>query len=603
MYDINCYICYNFLTEPITLFCTHSFCKDCIEKASKSDQKCPECRDEYSLPLPPINKVLHKHMLKLKGIDFVDSDDEKTPKPDNNQNNNQNNNNNNNVQIPDTTTPMVIDDPKPEFNPNLKYIAADLQHLPRDIYVNIFTPFSIRELCNLSLVCKELNKAANDNWLWKYKLIQFSQFSNPEKFEYNYKKTYQYYVQCDKNLDKGAAGTFKMTAFRGHSQHIGCLSHHGNFMSTGSNDHSIKVWDMNAKKGEALLTLNGHGDNIKSLIQLQTTVTSCSSDSTAKVWDLENGALLHNMEMPDPNVHSITYNPINSNQLVVGSDGEVSLWDLRANVRLLKFKNIQGRILKNQFNQLGNLMVNTDLGLESWDIRSPIAPLFRASRSNHFQSTSQYIFSAVGTTIQKLSISDGKLLYTLGVGNHVHGIHPHPIHPHPIVPNTPLINIAPTPPPINIHLPYPQPQPQPTNIHLPYPQPNIVPPPPLIGITSQFNFTSTNDVTAVSIGNNVLLYDNKTNRLLSTLANHTDAVNQVLLNDKKILTCSADNTIKVWNNSGSYERLYSLLGGSVAPRPTDPPVVVKGCSQIRFDQSKVIGVFNNLVRVYNFRLD
>ncbi|XP_072369078.1 probable E3 ubiquitin-protein ligase MID2 isoform X4 [Scyliorhinus torazame] len=65
--ELNCSICWNIYTEPVSLSCGHNFCRSCIEKNwDKKDTgpgySCPECRAEYAQ-----KPVLHKN-LKLSNI-------------------------------------------------------------------------------------------------------------------------------------------------------------------------------------------------------------------------------------------------------------------------------------------------------------------------------------------------------------------------------------------------------------------------------------------------------------------------------------------------------------------------------------------------------
>ncbi|XP_068102631.1 E3 ubiquitin-protein ligase TRIM39-like [Hyperolius riggenbachi] len=78
--ELSCSICLSLYTEPVTLTCGHSFCRDCIatvletQKASGNVYSCPECRKEYP-KRPPLRKNR-----KLSNIvdNFTDMQKEKT---------------------------------------------------------------------------------------------------------------------------------------------------------------------------------------------------------------------------------------------------------------------------------------------------------------------------------------------------------------------------------------------------------------------------------------------------------------------------------------------------------------------------------------------
>ncbi|XP_029105017.1 zinc-binding protein A33-like [Scleropages formosus] len=58
--ELSCPVCYDIYRDPVVLECSHSFCKDCLEKGwqEKSSRECPVCRRESSIEEPPLNLVL-----------------------------------------------------------------------------------------------------------------------------------------------------------------------------------------------------------------------------------------------------------------------------------------------------------------------------------------------------------------------------------------------------------------------------------------------------------------------------------------------------------------------------------------------------------------
>ncbi|XP_055037216.2 E3 ubiquitin-protein ligase TRIM39 isoform X1 [Misgurnus anguillicaudatus] len=58
--DFSCPVCCDIFTNPVLLSCSHSICKDCIQRfwESKGFQECPVCRRRSSKDEPPINLAL-----------------------------------------------------------------------------------------------------------------------------------------------------------------------------------------------------------------------------------------------------------------------------------------------------------------------------------------------------------------------------------------------------------------------------------------------------------------------------------------------------------------------------------------------------------------
>jgi WD40 repeat protein len=136
------------------------------------------------------------------------------------------------------------------------------------------------------------------------------------------------------------------------------------------------------------------------------------------------------------------------------------------------------------------------------------------------------------------------------------------------------------------------------------------------------------DGDTIVVGTNELrVFDQKKRQSLPNLNDHTAAVNGCQLDGQRLVSCSADNTIKVWDLKTG-KRLYSLLGGSLQERAGNPPHPSRyclvprapiphtdvsaqaqhtthttrrpGCSGLKFDEGRIVGAFNALLRVYSF---
>uniref|UniRef100_A0A8C1LZ50 Uncharacterized protein n=1 Tax=Cyprinus carpio TaxID=7962 RepID=A0A8C1LZ50_CYPCA len=59
-YDYNCPVCFEIFKTPVLLSCSHSVCKECLQKfwRTKKTQECPVCRRRFSKEFPPVNLAL-----------------------------------------------------------------------------------------------------------------------------------------------------------------------------------------------------------------------------------------------------------------------------------------------------------------------------------------------------------------------------------------------------------------------------------------------------------------------------------------------------------------------------------------------------------------
>ncbi|XP_026096022.1 nuclear factor 7, ovary-like [Carassius auratus] len=58
--ELNCPVCYEIFKDPVVLSCSHSFCKECLQRfwRTRDAQECPVCRRRSSRDDPPTNLVL-----------------------------------------------------------------------------------------------------------------------------------------------------------------------------------------------------------------------------------------------------------------------------------------------------------------------------------------------------------------------------------------------------------------------------------------------------------------------------------------------------------------------------------------------------------------
>jgi len=107
-------------------------------------------------------------------------------------------------------------------------------------------------------------------------------------------------------------------------------------------------------------------------------------------------------------------------------------------------------------------------------------------------------------------------------------------------------------------------------------------------------------IVTASQDNTCKIWNMKTQSLVQTLSDHSAPVNTVQMDEHRVVSGGADMCMKVWNRATG-QRLYSLLGGTRQERGNNPSHPTRaGCSGLKFDQSRIVGSFNSLLRVYSF---
>jgi WD40 repeat protein len=122
----------------------------------------------------------------------------------------------------------------------------------------------------------------------------------------------------------------------GHSETVNSVafSPDGKTLASGSEDHTIKLWEVTT--GRVLRTLTGHSDGVNSVAFSPDgkRLASGGDDKTIKLWDVSTGTELHTLTGLGHWILSVTFSP-DGRLLASGNDyGGIELWDVASGTRL-----------------------------------------------------------------------------------------------------------------------------------------------------------------------------------------------------------------------------------------------------------------------------
>ena len=106
------------------------------------------------------------------------------------------------------------------------------------------------------------------------------------------------------------------------------LSGDGRILVSGSDENTIKVWDLGT--GHVLRTLEGHAGGLSSVALSGDgrTLVSGSLDTTIKIWDLGTGRMLRTLEGHAGGVSSVALSADGRTLVFGSSDNTIKVWDL-----------------------------------------------------------------------------------------------------------------------------------------------------------------------------------------------------------------------------------------------------------------------------------
>jgi WD40 repeat protein len=158
--------------------------------------------------------------------------------------------------------------------------------LPESIAVQVLGYLDIRSLCRATGVnhgWKRLIDSASD--VWKLKMIESDFVPTASESNTSYKNIVRRHTIMRQNWRQNLHHKMLL---EGHEEDlVTCLQFDDEKIITGSDDHSINVY--NIKTGKVQCVLKGHDGGVWALQYVGNTLVTGSIDRTVRVWDIERG--------------------------------------------------------------------------------------------------------------------------------------------------------------------------------------------------------------------------------------------------------------------------------------------------------------------------
>ncbi|MBQ2397508.1 MAG: TIR domain-containing protein [Bacteroidales bacterium] len=120
-----------------------------------------------------------------------------------------------------------------------------------------------------------------------------------------------------------------LQTLKGHSDYVHSVAYSpdGSRIISGSDDNTIKIWDVNI--GTCLKTLEGHSNYVGSVSFSPDSIRiiSGSYDKTIKIWDANMGVCIKSLYGHSGYVQSVAYSPDGSRIISGSADKTIKMWD------------------------------------------------------------------------------------------------------------------------------------------------------------------------------------------------------------------------------------------------------------------------------------
>ena len=156
----------------------------------------------------------------------------------------------------------------------------------------------------------------------------------------------------------------------------------GKLLASGSRDDTIKLWHV--ATGREVRTLKGHSSHVLSVSFSPDgkLLASGSWDDTVKLWDVSTGKVVRTLKGHRLNVRSVSFSPHGKLLASASADDTVKLWDVSTGNVVRTLKGHRGLVYSVTFSPDGKLLASgsPDETVKLWEAPSPTEGLMVALR-------------------------------------------------------------------------------------------------------------------------------------------------------------------------------------------------------------------------------